>query len=353
MDGSDRYRDRGGNRYGNNYRGRQNWQRQFHGAFGNGYNGERQFGNREFRDTHGANEMRNVGERQYRNVSRTANNHSRNAVSFRYGNQSRNRSGTDQQFTPQPRRSDSSSGFERATQIEISTSMDTHSTNHFLQTQLSTQNVPGSICNPDTSCDYPQVSFPSSDASITPCRFFQKGPNACFAQRCKYSHNAQTHTEKLTCGICFDCPTETEDKLFGILVNCDHVFCYRCILSWTLVESGDSDVDSERHTTCPICRTPSSYVYSSSYYLFGDEKTKKLATRCRVCIQRYLFYSFTAHEKRNAIANACSICVQLKLNCKRDRILKSFSIAALELSVGFYIYINPETSQSTREDGRF
>lgn len=73
---------------------------------------------------------------------------------------------------------------------------------------------------------------------------------------------------KRTCSICFEMigPTSTSDcgdeikfqhneRSFGRLKNCCHIFCWTCIQTW---RTKSSSYD------CPICRVPSQSVFKSS-----------------------------------------------------------------------------------------
>lgn len=58
-------------------------------------------------------------------------------------------------------------------------------------------------------------------------------------------------------------------KRFGLLSNCDHVFCFECITTWRKTKNS-SEVDTKN---CPECRSPSDYVMPSTRYATGDYKT--------------------------------------------------------------------------------
>ncbi|EEH20172.2 hypothetical protein PABG_02431 [Paracoccidioides brasiliensis Pb03] len=72
------------------------------------------------------------------------------------------------------------------------------------------------------------------------------------------------------CGICLETPS-----VFGLLVNCDHIFCLDCIRSWRssvgnsaedAINRTDSRVPKRTTKTCPLCRVKSEYVVPSSVY---------------------------------------------------------------------------------------
>lgn len=62
------------------------------------------------------------------------------------------------------------------------------------------------------------------------------------------------------CSICSN-DVETAKRLFGILDNCDHVFCYECIVSWK--RSKYSNAESE---SCPVCKVRSAFITPSKHW---------------------------------------------------------------------------------------
>jgi len=47
------------------------------------------------------------------------------------------------------------------------------------------------------------------------------------------------YKKKFNCPICFE-----EDKNDGIILSCEHVFCYNCLKHWLI----------EKSNSCPLCR---------------------------------------------------------------------------------------------------
>ncbi|PGG96202.1 hypothetical protein GX51_07943 [Blastomyces parvus] len=83
------------------------------------------------------------------------------------------------------------------------------------------------------------------------------------------------------CGICMETPT-----VFGLLINCDHVFCLSCIRSWRssvgtsaedVISSPDSRVPRQTTKTCPLCRTKSEYVVPSDVFPTPPQPTATAA----------------------------------------------------------------------------
>ena len=82
----------------------------------------------------------------------------------------------------------------------------------------------------------------------------------------------QRSSEKL-CGICMETVWEKEkasDKRFGILENCNHIFCLPCIRKWRASKSYENKIVK----ACPECRIKSDFVTPSRFW-FEDEKSKK------------------------------------------------------------------------------
>lgn len=81
--------------------------------------------------------------------------------------------------------------------------------------------------------------------------------------------------EEYTCAICYETP-----KMFGLLVQCDHIFCRNCIQEWrktSNVSSPFQDVDTTK--TCPVCRKNSPYIVPSPRFAkSGTQKDQIIST---------------------------------------------------------------------------
>ncbi|XP_049826822.1 uncharacterized protein LOC126266579 [Aethina tumida] len=72
-----------------------------------------------------------------------------------------------------------------------------------------------------------------------------------------------------TCSICYNeipsenCPT------YGVLTDCDHIFCYDCITTWKKY----CKLPKNR-VRCPMCRRISSFIVRSEH--FPKDQTSKL-----------------------------------------------------------------------------
>ena len=85
-----------------------------------------------------------------------------------------------------------------------------------------------------------------------------------------YNNNVNTNIINIKeCSICF-----TRIKKYGLLSNCDDVFCYDCIKQWRREAVKRNKRDLYRR--CPICQKESFSVIFSKEYLTGEAKKKKI-----------------------------------------------------------------------------
>ncbi|KAL8178959.1 UNVERIFIED_CONTAM: hypothetical protein K2H54_058076 [Gekko kuhli] len=85
-------------------------------------------------------------------------------------------------------------------------------------------------------------------------------------------------SEDVVCGICMDKVYEKtlpEERLFGILPNCNHAYCVGCIRKWRK----SRDFQNAVIKGCPECRVTSSYFIPNKYWISDtDEKEKLIET---------------------------------------------------------------------------
>ena len=72
----------------------------------------------------------------------------------------------------------------------------------------------------------------------------------------------------LECSICY-----RKIQNYGLLSNCDDVFCYDCIKQWRT--EAISKNKREMFRRCPICNYESPMLIKSKNYVSGEEKKKK------------------------------------------------------------------------------
>lgn len=100
----------------------------------------------------------------------------------------------------------------------------------------------------------------------------------CYDNQCIFIHDTEKDyniQSETICGICHDEIKNTE-KRFGLLQNCNHIYCLDCIKTY---RSGklNSSISLSNRLKCPICRIPSRYILPSNYNLKGDHKQKNFA----------------------------------------------------------------------------
>ncbi|CAF1177151.1 unnamed protein product [Adineta ricciae] len=70
--------------------------------------------------------------------------------------------------------------------------------------------------------------------------------------------------------ICGICSTDVDEakRLYGVLDNCDHIFCYECIVSWKRSRYNNAESES-----CPVCKVRSAFITPSKHWY--DNKDDK------------------------------------------------------------------------------
>ncbi|XP_008564381.1 PREDICTED: probable E3 ubiquitin-protein ligase makorin-3 [Galeopterus variegatus] len=77
------------------------------------------------------------------------------------------------------------------------------------------------------------------------------------------------------CGICMEVVYEKaipSDRRFGILSNCNHTFCIKCIRRWRSARQFENRITK----SCPQCRVSSSLVIPSEFWVEEEEEKQKL-----------------------------------------------------------------------------
>ncbi|XP_011196716.1 probable E3 ubiquitin-protein ligase makorin-1 [Zeugodacus cucurbitae] len=85
-----------------------------------------------------------------------------------------------------------------------------------------------------------------------------------------------------TCGICFDTIMEKagREKRFGILPNCNHIFCLECIRKWRQAKQFEHKITR----SCPECRVSSDFVCPSAFWVETKEEKDKLLNDYRLAL---------------------------------------------------------------------
>lgn len=133
----------------------------------------------------------------------------------------------------------------------------------------------GNVTHPKEAEDWNlgrEYSAPSTDPRPV-CKFYLRG--MCTAgDSCKFRH-AQTSwapDETRVCEICSD-DILLKGSKYGLLENCDHVFCLGCIREWRNQKEKQDKLNLRK---CPICRIDSFLIIPSSEYATGYKKCLEL-----------------------------------------------------------------------------
>ncbi|KAG3262635.1 E3 ubiquitin-protein ligase makorin-1-like [Ictidomys tridecemlineatus] len=172
------------------------------------------------------------------------------------------------------------------------------------------------VCKEGDNCRY------SHDLSDSPygvvCKYFQRG-YCIYGDRCRYEHRKPLKQEEATatdliakptlaassslssvvgpcieahekdmelsfavqrskdmvCGICMEVVYEKanpSERRFGILSNCNHTYCLKCIRKWRSAKQFESKIIK----SCPECRITSNFVIPSEYWVEEKEEKQKL-----------------------------------------------------------------------------
>lgn len=113
-----------------------------------------------------------------------------------------------------------------------------------------------------------------------------------------------------SCGICLDVVREKPDptaRKFGVLENCDHVFCFECIMRWRKVKNRDveSFTDLSIGKACPECRVPSDFVAPSKFWFATPEEKRKLVSDRRAYLQTKHCKAFRRGDGHCPFGNQC------------------------------------------------
>ncbi|UJR23235.1 hypothetical protein I4U23_026255 [Adineta vaga] len=75
------------------------------------------------------------------------------------------------------------------------------------------------------------------------------------------------------CGVCLETVWDRDgDKRFGILENCDHIFCLECIRKWR----SSSNYEHKVVKACPECRIKSDFVTPTKYWPENEQSKQEL-----------------------------------------------------------------------------
>ncbi|XP_017072450.1 probable E3 ubiquitin-protein ligase makorin-1 [Drosophila eugracilis] len=106
-----------------------------------------------------------------------------------------------------------------------------------------------------------------------------------------------------TCGICFDTIMEKagREKRFGILPNCNHIFCLECIRTWRQAKQFEHKITR----ACPECRVCSDFVCPSAFWVETKEEKDKLLNDYRSALGAKDCKYFKKGEGKCPFGNKC------------------------------------------------
>ncbi|ORX43355.1 hypothetical protein BCR36DRAFT_415540 [Piromyces finnis] len=104
------------------------------------------------------------------------------------------------------------------------------------------------------------------------------------------SMNHSKNYKELLCEKCGEKPTQ-----YGLLTECDHIFCLECIKKIWRVPESDSEKFSHK---CPICNVPSFHFIPSDIYCHSGPLKKHIIDRFRTRCSRISckFYERVRHD---------------------------------------------------------
>uniref|UniRef100_A0A672QE55 RING-type E3 ubiquitin transferase n=1 Tax=Sinocyclocheilus grahami TaxID=75366 RepID=A0A672QE55_SINGR len=86
---------------------------------------------------------------------------------------------------------------------------------------------------------------------------------------------AVQRSKDMMCGVCMEVvfeKTNPSERRFGILSNCSHCYCLKCIRKWRSAKQFESKIIK----SCPECRITSNFVIPSEYWVEDKEEKQQL-----------------------------------------------------------------------------
>jgi len=113
----------------------------------------------------------------------------------------------------------------------------------------------------------------------------------------RHRHKVGGDPGRHICEIC-SCDVEAAKRLYGVLDNCDHVFCYECIVSWK--RSKYSNAESE---SCPVCKVRSAFITPTKHWYDNKEDKYRLVKKHKSHLKTlpcryYLRHGFCRYSDR-------------------------------------------------------
>ncbi|KAG5202163.1 hypothetical protein JEQ12_003553 [Ovis aries] len=99
-------------------------------------------------------------------------------------------------------------------------------------------------------------------------------------------------SKDMVCGICMEVVYEKanpSERRFGILSNCSHTYCLKCIRKWRSAKQFESKILK----SCPECRITSNFVIPSEYWVEEKEEKQKLIQKYKEAMSNKACRIFT------------------------------------------------------------
>nr|XP_033815656.1 E3 ubiquitin-protein ligase makorin-1 isoform X2 [Geotrypetes seraphini] len=96
---------------------------------------------------------------------------------------------------------------------------------------------------------------------------------------------AVQRSKDMACGICMEVVYEKanpSERRFGILSNCSHTYCLKCIRKWRSAKQFESKIIK----SCPECRITSNFVIPSEYWVEEKEEKQKLIRKYKEAMSK-------------------------------------------------------------------
>ncbi|XP_030071819.1 E3 ubiquitin-protein ligase makorin-1 isoform X2 [Microcaecilia unicolor] len=97
---------------------------------------------------------------------------------------------------------------------------------------------------------------------------------------------AVQRSKDMACGICMEVVYEKanpSERRFGILSNCSHTYCLKCIRKWRRAKQFESKIIK----SCPECRITSNFVIPSEYWVEEKEEKQKLIQKYKEAMRTF------------------------------------------------------------------
>lgn len=105
-----------------------------------------------------------------------------------------------------------------------------------------------------------------------------------------------------SCGICFEVIMEkSREQRFGILPNCNHIFCLECIRKWRQ----EKQFETKIIRACPECRTTSDFVCPSAYWVDTKDDKEKLLSDYKKALEAKQCKYFKQGDGTCPFGNKC------------------------------------------------